>query len=138
MRTYVPWHARCNRVELNSEFAMRMDRLTSKSQEALRAAVDAATRRGNPEVIPEHVLVSVLSQEGGVGPALLQRTGADPKALIADFSKRLEGLPKVAGGAEPNFGRRAVPFLNHAEDEAKRLKDDYVSVEHFLLSAAKH
>jgi len=116
---------------------MRMDRLTTKSQEALRAAVDAASRRGNPEVIPEHLLVALLEQEGGVAAPLLQRVGADPRELIKEFSKRLEGLPRAQGGAEPSFGRRTVPLLNQAEDEAKRLKDDYVSVEHFILAAAK-
>ena len=113
-----------------------MDRLTTKSQEALRAAVDAATRRGNPEVIPEQVLVAVLEQEGGVGAPLVQRAGADPKALARELAERIEKLPRVSGGAEPSFGRRTVPLLNQAENEAKRLKDDYVSVEHFLLAAA--
>jgi ATP-dependent Clp protease ATP-binding subunit ClpB len=114
---------------------MRMDRLTNKSQESLRAAVDAATRRGNPEIIPEHLLLAVLEQEAGVGAALVQRAGADPKALGKALSERVEKLPKVSGGQEPGFGRRTVPFLNAAEDEAKKLKDDFVSVEHFLLAA---
>ncbi|HVY28067.1 MAG TPA: ATP-dependent chaperone ClpB [Polyangiaceae bacterium] len=113
---------------------MRMDRLTNKSQESLRAAVDAATRRGNPELIPEHILVAVLEQEGGVAAALVQRAGADPKALATALAERIEKLPRVSGGQEPGFGRRTVPFLNAAEDEAKKLKDDYVSVEHFLLA----
>jgi ATP-dependent Clp protease ATP-binding subunit ClpB len=113
---------------------MRMDRLTNKSQESLRAAVDAATRRGNPEIIPEHLLVAVLEQDGGVGAALAQRAGADPKALARELAERVEKLPKVSGGQEPGFGRRTVPFLNAAEDEAKKLKDDFVSVEHFLLA----
>jgi ATP-dependent Clp protease ATP-binding subunit ClpB len=113
---------------------MRMDRLTNKSQEGLRAAVDAATRRGNPELIPEQLLVSVLEQEGSVAAALVQRAGADPKALARSLSERIEKLPKVSGGGEPGFGRRTVPFLNAAEDEAKKLKDDFVSVEHFLLA----
>jgi ATP-dependent Clp protease ATP-binding subunit ClpB len=113
---------------------MRMDRLTNKSQESLRAAVDAASRRGNPEIIPEHLLAAVLEQEGGVGGALVQRAGADPKALIQALTERVEKLPRVSGGQEPGFGRRTVPFLNAAEDEAKKLKDDFVSVEHFLLA----
>ncbi len=117
---------------------MRMDRLTSKSQEALQSAAANASRRGNPELIPEHLLVAILEQEGGVGAALAQRAGADLAALIKDFGARLEGLPKVSGGAEPSFSRRTVPLLNNAEDEAKKLKDDYVSVEHFLLAAVKH
>src|SRR5450755_2556946 len=117
---------------------MRMDRLTSKSQEALQSAAAKATRRGNPEVIPEHILVAILEQEGGVGAALVQRAGADPATLAKELAARIEGLPQVSGGSEPTFGRRTVPLLNHAEDEAKRLKDEYVSVEHFLLAAVKH
>ena len=113
---------------------MRMDRLTNKSQESLRAAIDGATRRGNPEIIPEHLLVAVLEQEGGVGASLVQRAGADPKALAKALNERVEKLPKVSGGQEPGFGRRTVPFLNVAEDEAKKLKDDFISVEHFLLA----
>ena len=113
---------------------MRMDRLTNKSQESLRAAIDGATRRGNPEIIPEHLLVAVLEQEGGVGASLAQRAGADPKALARELTERIEKLPKVSGGQEPGFGRRTVPFLNVAEDEAKKLKDDFISVEHFLLA----
>ena len=116
---------------------MRMDRLTTKSQEAVRAAIDSASRRGNPEVIPEHVLVAVLEQEGGVGAPLVERAGAKPRALIQDLTQRIEGLPRVSGGAEPSFGRRTTPFLNKAEDEAKKLKDDFVSVEHFLLAASE-
>jgi ATP-dependent Clp protease ATP-binding subunit ClpB len=117
---------------------MRMDRLTTKSQEAVREAVSAAVRRGNPEVIPEHLLAAILSQDGGVGAPLVERAGADPKALIAELEERVRGLPQVSGGGEPSFGRRTVPLLTRAEDEAKKLKDDYVSVEHFLLAAAKH
>src|SRR6187399_282146 len=117
---------------------MRMDRLTSKSQEALQSAAANASRRGNPELIPEHLLVAILEQEGGVGAALVQRAGADPAAFAKELNARIEGLPKVSGGAEPSFGRRTVPLMNQAEDEAKKLKDDFVSVEHFLLAAIKH
>ncbi len=114
---------------------MRMDRLTNKSQESMRAAVDSATRRGNPELIPEHLLVAILEEEGSVGAALVQRAGAEPKALIQSLTERIDQLPKVSGGQEPGFGRRTVPFLNAAEEEAKKLKDDFVSVEHFVLAA---
>src|SRR5262245_36288752 len=117
---------------------MRMERLTTKSHEALRAAVDLAARRGNPELVPEHLLVAILGQEGGVGRALVERAGARAEALASELGERLASLPKVSGGAEPGFGRRFTPFLQKAEDEAKRLKDDYVSVEHFLLAGAKH
>jgi ATP-dependent Clp protease ATP-binding subunit ClpB len=117
---------------------MRLDRLTTKSQEALRSAADAASRRGHPELIPEHLLVAVLEQDGGVGRALAERAGAQPGVLARDLTARVDSLPKVSGGAEPSFGRRFTSLLSQAEDEAKKLKDDYVSVEHFLLAASRH
>jgi ATP-dependent Clp protease ATP-binding subunit ClpB len=116
---------------------MRLDRLTSKSQEALRAAVDLATKRGNPELIPEHLLVAVIEQEGGIGRALVERAGAAPAELVRELTARIDALPRVSGGTEPSFGRRTTPLLSNAETEAKRMKDDYVSVEHFLLAAAR-
>jgi ATP-dependent Clp protease ATP-binding subunit ClpB len=117
---------------------MRMDRLTTKSQEALRTALDLASRRGNPEIIPEHLLIAVLEQDGGVGGPLVERAGAKPNALVKDLSVRLDALPRVSGGNEPTFGRRLVPLVQQAEDEAKRLKDEFVSVEHYLLAAVKN
>jgi ATP-dependent Clp protease ATP-binding subunit ClpB len=115
-----------------------MDRLTQKSQEALRAAVDLASRRGNPEVLPEHILFAALSQDGGIAAPLVQKAGAAPQALAKAFEERIDGLPKVTGGAEPALSSRGLKVLQRAEDEAKALKDDYVSVEHLLLGAAKH
>ncbi len=117
---------------------MRMERLTTKSQEAVRAALDKAVRKGNPEIIPEHFLVAVLEQEGGIGSPLLARAGADPKALAADFQARIDSLPESSGGSEPRFSSRALKLTTGAEDEAKALKDEYVSVEHFFLGGAKN
>ncbi|HVW26166.1 MAG TPA: ATP-dependent chaperone ClpB [Polyangiaceae bacterium] len=116
---------------------MKMDRLTTKSQEAIRAAVDRAVRNGNPELTPEHILVAVLEQRESIGAPLVERAGAAPGAVRRDLEQRIESLPKVSGGAEPGLGRRALALLQKAEDEAKALKDDFVSVEHFLLAAAK-
>jgi ATP-dependent Clp protease ATP-binding subunit ClpB len=116
---------------------MRMDRMTLKSQEALRTAVDLASRRGNPEVFPEHILYAVMTQEDGVGPPLVQKAGADPGAVAEAFLDRLGTFPKVSGGAEPALSSRGLKLLQRAEDEAKSLKDDFISVEHFLLAAAK-
>jgi len=116
---------------------MRMDKLTTKSQEAVRAAVERASRAGNPELVPEHLLVSIIEQKDGIGAPLIDRAGAPHGAVRRDLEARLEGLPKVTGGAEPGLGRRAHALFQNAEDEANRLKDDYVSVEHFILAAAK-
>ena len=102
---------------------MRPDRLTTKSQEALREGVDLASRKGNPELVPEHMLIAMLGQEGGVAGPLLQKAGADLSALEAQFHKRVDGLPRVSGGAEPGLSRRASEMLRKAEDEAKALKE---------------
>ncbi|MBK6694968.1 MAG: ATP-dependent chaperone ClpB [Myxococcales bacterium] len=117
---------------------MRPDRMTTNSQAAFRQGVDLASRNGNPELVPEHVLVALLDQEGGVGGPLLQKAGGDLSAVRALAQKRIDGLPKVTGGAEPGMSRRVLEIMRKAEDEAKTLKDDFVSVEHYVLAMAKH
>jgi len=117
---------------------MRPEKLTTKSQEALRDAIDQASRHGNPELVPEHVLLAALAQEGGVAHPLLQKAGVDLAALERRLTEKVESLPRVTGGAEPGLSRRALDMMRKAEDEAKALKDDYVSVEHFILALAKH
>jgi ATP-dependent Clp protease ATP-binding subunit ClpB len=119
------------------EISMRPDRMTTKSQEAIRDALDLASRSGNPEILPEHLLSAVLAQEGGVALPLLQKAGADLDALGRAIERKLAGLPKVTGGAEPSMSRRLLEVVRKAEDEAKQLKDDFVSVEHFVLAMAK-
>jgi ATP-dependent Clp protease ATP-binding subunit ClpB len=111
--------------------------MTTKSQEAFREALDISARNGNPELLPEHLLRAMLVQEDGVARPLLQKAGADLAALEAGVEKRIQGFPKVSGGAEPGLGRRTSELLRKAEDEAKALKDDFVSVEHFVLALAK-
>src|SRR4051812_14806308 len=117
---------------------MRPDRMTTKSQEAFRDALDLASRRGAPELLPEHLVRAMLEQDGGVAQPLFQKAGGDPAALEKRLDEKIESLPRVSGGAEPSFARRTMEMLRKAEDEAKALKDDFVSVEHFLVALAKN
>ncbi len=117
---------------------MRSDRYTTKTREALSSAGSEAVRRGNPELTPEHVVLALLQQDAGVVPALFQKAGCDPKVAITDFERSVEKLPRVSGGSEPGLSRRTATLLQKSEDEAKALKDDFVSVEHVVLSAIKH
>ena len=117
---------------------MRVDRLTTKSREALAQAQSEATRRGNPELTPEHLLLALLEQEDGVVPALVQKAGANAKELAAEFQRAVEAYPRVTGGSEPGMSRRLGVLLQKAEDESKALKDEYVSVEHLFLAIVKH
>jgi ATP-dependent Clp protease ATP-binding subunit ClpB len=112
--------------------------MTTKSQEAFRSAIDRAGRSGNPELTPEHLLQAMLEQEGGVAHPLLQKAGGDVDALARLVEKKLTGLPRGTGGAEPGLSRRTLEMDRKAEDEAKALKDDFVSVEHYLLAMARH
>jgi ATP-dependent Clp protease ATP-binding subunit ClpB len=112
--------------------------MTTKSQEAIRDAIDAASRKGSPELYPEHLLLAVLAQDGGVGGPLVQKAGGDVEAIAKAVTLRVEGFPRVAGAGEPGLSRRLLDVVRKAEDEAKTLKDDFTSVEHFVLAMAKH
>jgi ATP-dependent Clp protease ATP-binding subunit ClpB len=117
---------------------MRPDRMTTKSREAFQNAIDRASRSGNPELAPEHLLAAMLDQDDGVAAPLLQKAGADLSSLREALAHKVEGLPRVTGGAEPGLSRRTLEVIRRADDEAKQLKDEYVSAEHYLLAMAKH
>jgi ATP-dependent Clp protease ATP-binding subunit ClpB len=118
--------------------SMRPDRMTTKSREAFQEAASRASRFGNPELQPEHLLAAMLDQEGGVAAPLLQKAGADVSALREATARKVETYPRVSGGAEPGLSRRTLEVIRRADDEAKKLKDDYVSVEHYVLAMAQH
>ena len=117
---------------------MRMERFTTKSREALAASQSEAVRRGNPELTPEHLMVALLQQEGGVVSALIQKAGSDPRAALSEFERAVDKLPRVSGGAEPSISRRLNNVLQKCEDETKALKDEFTSVEHMVLAMLKH
>jgi ATP-dependent Clp protease ATP-binding subunit ClpB len=112
--------------------------MTTKSREAFQEGLARASRFGNPELQPEHLLSAMLEQEGGVAGPLLQKAGADAAALRGAVALKVGGLPRVTGGAEPTLARRTLEVIRRADDEAKQLKDEYVSVEHYLLAMARH
>ena len=120
---------------------MDPNKLTIKSQEALTGAQDRARRLGHQQVGSEHLLLALLDQHDGLAPRLLQRLDIDPAALSAGVQTDLERKPKVTGGAG-ELGKIYVTtdleqLLLRAEDEARSLGDEYVSVEHLLLAAAE-
>ena len=117
---------------------MDAQKLTQKSQEALHDAQTKALRFGHTEVDGEHLLLALLDQADGLVPRLLTAVGADPDAIRADLEAELSRRPKVTGpGAEPGqvyVTQRLSRLLDAAEREARRLKDEYVSVEHLLVA----
>ncbi|MEU1488920.1 ATP-dependent chaperone ClpB [Streptomyces sp. NPDC005776] len=119
---------------------MDMNRLTQKSQEALQQAQTIAGRMDQTEVDGEHLLLALLDQPEGLVPRLFDQAGADTEALRASLMSELSRRPKVTGpGATPGqvyVTQRLAKLLDTAEQEAKRLKDEYVSVEHLVLALA--
>ncbi|MFB9572869.1 ATP-dependent chaperone ClpB [Streptomyces yanii] len=117
---------------------MDMNRLTQKSQEALQEAQSVAVRLGQNEVDGEHLLLALLDQQDGLTTRLLAGAGADPAALRGAVEADLAKRPRTTGpGAAPGqvmVTQRLARLLDTAEQEAKRLKDEYVSTEHLVLA----
>jgi ATP-dependent Clp protease ATP-binding subunit ClpB len=113
---------------------MRLDKFTVKAQEAIEAAQASAQSRNHQQVDAEHVLLALLEQQDGVVPPMLQKVGADPRALAAQVAAELDRMPRVHGVALDQL--YITPRLRRIFDEALRqaqqLKDDYVSTEHLL------
>src|SRR2546423_5070647 len=118
---------------------MPSDRLTHKSRRASAAALSIARARRNPQVTPNHLLVALLEQEGGIVVPVLQRANGDPEGIRRRANEALEKLPKVTGPGQeggPGFSGDVSALLQRAEDEARGLSDEYVSTEHLLLALA--
>jgi ATP-dependent Clp protease ATP-binding subunit ClpB len=114
---------------------MRFDKFTVKAQQAVQDALGLATRQGNPEVEPEHLMAALLGDAEGIVKPILQKAGLDAAGLLKQLSDAVARLPRVSGGAQPLMSGRMSRLLTRAEDEAKTLKDEYVSTEHLLLAS---
>ncbi|EON23626.1 ATPase [Nocardioides sp. CF8] len=117
---------------------MDMNRLTQKSQEALHDAQTKALRFGHTEVDGEHLLLALLDQAEGLVAPLLARAGADPDRLREELEAELGRRPRVSGpGVTPgqvHVTQRLSRLLDAADGEARRLMDEYVSVEHLVIA----
>jgi ATP-dependent Clp protease ATP-binding subunit ClpB len=120
---------------------MDLNRLTQKSQQALSAAQDLATRAGHTEVDGEHLLLALLEQSDGLVPRLLSGLGVVVSKLRGELEGELQRKPRgTGGGVEPgrvSVTQRLSRVLEAADREARRLGDEYVSVEHLLIALAE-
>src|SRR5579862_8217006 len=117
---------------------MDFNRFTEKLQEALRAAQSIAQRSGQQQLDVEHLLLALVEQENGLAQSVLAKADVKLESLHRALITALEKLPKVSGSTAMDqvyITARLQKLLNKAEDEAKRLKDEYVSIEHVLLAA---
>ncbi len=117
--------------------AIRWEKLTVKSQQAMQQAQERATELGNPEMQPVHLLLSLIEDREGVIPAVLEKIGVPTERLESDLHSIEEKLPRVAGAAaQPGLSQALNKALEQAFREAANFKDEYVSTEHLLLGAA--
>jgi len=114
---------------------MDLNRFTNKSREALAAAQEIAANRGHQVVGPKHLLAGLLDQEDGLAGRFVQNSGADSAGLQQGLEKLLSAIPRVSGyEGTLQMSSSMARVLSKAEQEAKQLKDDYVSIEHLLLA----
>jgi len=114
-----------------------MDKLTIKSQEAVQTAQKLAERKGNQQLDAEHLLWALLEDDEGVASQILKRIGINTKSLQQDVEGAIEKFPKVIGATpmgQVYLSPRLKEVFGKAEGSAKHLKDEFVSVEHLLLS----
>jgi ATP-dependent Clp protease ATP-binding subunit ClpB len=114
--------------------APRLDKLTVKAQEALQAAQELASRSGQQQIEPLHILWALIAQGDGVVPPLLEKLGVPPTTLAAEAEKQIQRLPQISGVSDQYLSKASNDVLQRAFDEAQRLKDQYVSTEHILLA----
>jgi ATP-dependent Clp protease ATP-binding subunit ClpB len=117
--------------------AIRWDKFTVKSQEAVQNASQLAAENGNPEILPLHLLAVLLADQEGVIPAVLEKIGVPLQQLTAKTQDAVAQLPKVSGGAaQPGASHALNQVFDQAFQEAENFRDDYVSTEHLLLALA--
>ncbi len=118
---------------------MRMDKLTLKAQEAVQLAQGVAERFQHSSIDSEHLLVAMVSQEGGITGPILDKVGAPRNAILSALEGDLARMAKVQGGSGygSSMSNRVSGIFNRAFKLAEEMKDDYVSVDHFLLAISE-
>ncbi|MGJ7907833.1 ATP-dependent chaperone ClpB [Actinopolyspora sp. H202] len=108
---------------------------TTKTQQAISAAAQAATMAGNPDIAPAHLLGALLAQSDGLTPSLLSAVGADPARVREECEQLANALPSASGSSvsTPQLSRESIKALTHSQQLATELGDEYVSTEHLLV-----
>ena len=112
---------------------MNAQNFTQKTLEALQAAQAMAQDYRNNYIMPEHLLYSLVDQEGGLIPSLLSKMGVDCTLLLSELNSVISGFPKVGPGGEVYLSSDANRILSAAEKAARSMGDEYTSVEHLMI-----
>jgi ATP-dependent Clp protease ATP-binding subunit ClpB len=113
---------------------MRPEKFTIKLREALNSALESASKNDNPEIAPEHFLLALLEQSDGLAKPLLEKLGVSVSSLESRLREAIAKLAKVRGASQPQISQELRKILDGAEGEMAVLKDEFTSVEHFLLA----
>ncbi|HDQ45933.1 MAG TPA: ATP-dependent chaperone ClpB [bacterium] len=116
---------------------MSPDQLTLKAQQALQKAQQTARDRGNPQIEPVHLLSALLEDQEGIVHSVLKKLGVTPDLVQSDVEDRLRSGPKVTGVQQIYASPRLGEMFENAYKESQSLKDEYISVEHLLLSLSE-
>src|SRR5579875_1014264 len=114
--------------------AIRWEKFTVKSQEAVQSASQIASEHGNPEILPLHLMGALLADREGIIAPVLEKVGVPVGQLSAKVDESLGKLPKVSGGSQPGASAALNRVFEQAFKEADNFKDEYVSTEHLLLA----
>jgi len=117
---------------------MRFDKFTLKAQEAVQASQEIAEQHNHQSIEPEHLLATLLDQDGGIVPPILQKLGADPGSMRQQIDAALDKMPKQYGAATQSYiSPNLKKVFDSAWNEAQRLKDEYISTEHLLIAISE-
>ncbi len=117
---------------------MDASKFTTRSQEAINAAIQAAASSGHAQVEAVHLLAALLAQPDGIARPLFEAAGVAPQTVVSGVEAELKKLPAASGAtvSAPSYSRAALSILSRAGDVAGEMKDEYVSTEHLLIAAA--
>jgi len=106
---------------------MNINKYTEKAQEAILAAQQLADREGNPEILPEHLLLTLVEQREGIVPEIARKMNADPAAIAAGVRAELNKLPHAHGGSQPGLSARL-----------RKITDGVTTIEEVLRETVKY
>jgi ATP-dependent Clp protease ATP-binding subunit ClpB len=114
---------------------MNLNKLTEKAQEAILVSQNLATEQNHSEVTPEHLLVALVEQSGGIVPSVLRKLALDPARVASEARALLKSISQAYGG-DVRLSPRMKLIVDAAQAEATRLQDEFISTEHLLLALA--
>jgi ATP-dependent Clp protease ATP-binding subunit ClpB len=119
--------------------AFNFNKLTVKAQEIVQTALEIAQNYNNQILEPEHLLAALIQEKGNIADTIMQKTGGNVNSVKLKVNDLLEKLPKVSGAGVGNqqMSNYTAKLLDNAAEEAKNLKDEFVSTEHLLLALSK-